>query len=52
MTCDERDRLTKKHKSYPCLIIELQSINLQISIHAIYEDVALSETNLETNTKE
>ena len=112
VTCDERDRQTKKHKSYPCLIIEilsnsteakdrgvkfanyqtietlqeyvlisqweqrvevfrrcdrkfwllqtytagesieLQSINLQISIDAIYEDVDLSETNSEVDTEE
>jgi Uma2 family endonuclease len=32
--------------------IELQSINLQISIDAIYEDVALSETNSEVDTEE
>ena len=25
VTCDDRDRLTKKHKSYPCLIIEVLS---------------------------
>lgn len=25
VTCDERDRLNKKHKSYPCLIIEVLS---------------------------
>jgi Uma2 family endonuclease len=30
-------------------LIELQSINLQISMDAIYEDVALSEPNLEPN---
>lgn len=107
VTCDERDRQTKKHKSYPCLIIEvlsnsteakdrgvkfanyqtietlqeyvlvnqqeqrievfrrtdrkfwllqtyttgesveLQSINLQISIDAIYEDVDLLEASSE-----
>ncbi len=31
--------------------IELQSTNLQISIDAIYEDVALSETNSEVDTE-
>ena len=25
VTCDERDRQNKKHKSYPCLIIEVLS---------------------------
>jgi Uma2 family endonuclease len=25
VTCDDRDRLTKTHKSYPCLIIEVLS---------------------------
>ena len=25
VTCDERDRLNKKHKNYPCLIIEVLS---------------------------
>lgn len=25
VTCDDRDRLTKNHKSYPCLIIEVLS---------------------------
>ncbi|MDX2256823.1 MAG: Uma2 family endonuclease [Pseudanabaenaceae cyanobacterium bins.39] len=25
VTCDERDRLTKKHKNYPCLILEVLS---------------------------
>jgi Uma2 family endonuclease len=33
-------------------LIELQSINLQISIDAIYEAVALSEPNLEVNIEE
>jgi Uma2 family endonuclease len=106
VTCDERDRQSKKHKSYPCVIIEvlsnsteakdrgvkfanyqtietlqeyvlisqweqrveifrrsekfwvlqtyttgelieLQSINLQISIDAIYEDVNLLEASPE-----
>ncbi len=32
--------------------LELQSINLQISIDAIYEDVALPETNSELDTEE
>ena len=105
VTCDERDRQSKKHKSYPCVIIEvlsnsteakdrgvkfanyqtietlqeyvlvnqqeqrievfrrtdrkfwllqtytagelieLQSINLQISIDAIYEDIDLLESS-------
>jgi Uma2 family endonuclease len=108
VTCDERDRQSKKHKSYPCVIIEvlsnsteakdrgvkfanyqtietlqeyvlvnqqeqrievfrrtdrkfwllqtytagelieLQSINLQISIDAIYEDVNLLESSSES----
>jgi Uma2 family endonuclease len=112
VTCDERDRQNKKHKSYPCLIIEvlsnsteakdrgvkfanyqtietlqeyvlvnqqeqrievfrrtdrkfwllqtytagelieLQSINLQISMDSIYEAVALLEPNLEANIEE